>query len=165
MSSEAVFLSMPLPFERVPLRLTSLEDVSPLWEPESGFSGSSRNDWLGRMFAKVVSDYQANALSHLLAQATCLSSAKIDAAITDAHAVIARWQADPSELVRLTGQTYWSIEEINGFLGETVTLNPYFDDGDVLPYLIACMKAHLQVLQMARAQGMVVVHARSSAVG
>jgi hypothetical protein len=165
MSTETAFLSMPLPAERVPQHLSCLEDVSPLWNPENGFGGSSRNDWLGRMFAKIVADYQADGLAHLLARATCLSPAMVDAGIADAQAVLARWLADRGELVRLTEQTYWSYDEIAGFLNEAVTLDPYFDDGDVLPYLVACLKAHLQVLQMARAQGLVVVHARSSAVG
>lgn len=165
MSTDTVFLSMPLPAERVPAQVSSLEDASPLWNPESGFSGTSRNDWLGRMFAKLVADYQANGLAHLLARATCLSPAMVDAGIADAKAVLARWLADQGELIRLTGQDYWSYDEILGFLNEPVTLDPYFDDGDALPYLVACLKAHLKVLQTAREQGMVVVYARSSALG
>jgi hypothetical protein len=164
MSTDTVFLSMPLPAECVPPHMSCLEDASPLWNPESGFAGSSRNDWLGRMFAKLVADHHANGLTHLLARATCLSPAMVDAGIADAQLVLAHWLADPGQLVRLTGQDYWSHDEIFEFLNEAVTLDPYFDDGDVLPYLIACLKAHLKVLQTARDQGMVVVYARSAAL-
>jgi hypothetical protein len=165
MSTDTAFLSMALPAECVPQHLSSLEDAAPLWNPDSGFAGSSRNDWLGRMFAKLVADYQANGLAHLLARATCLSPAMVEAGIADAQALLTRWLSGQRELVRITEQDYWSDDEILGFLKEAVTLDPYFDDGDVLPYLIACLKAHLKVLETARDQGMVVVHARSSAVG
>lgn len=36
--------------------------------------------------------------------------------------------------------------------------------GDCLPYLIACLKAHLHVLEVGLAEQMAVVHARSWAV-
>jgi len=155
---------MPLPPERVPQPLSSLDDVSPLWEPDRGFAGSSRKDWLGHMFAKVVDEYGADGLAHLLAQASCLTTDMIAAGIDDAQAVLSRWRADPGELVRLTGQDRWSHEEIQALLGEPVSLSPDFDDGDAVPYLIACLKAHLQVLRVGQAEGLAVVHARSWAV-
>jgi hypothetical protein len=164
MATITCFLSMPLPAGRVPRPLSCLKDVSPLWEPDRGFGGSSRKDWLGNMFAKVVDDYQAGGLAHLLAEATCLSPEMIAAGIADAQAVLRRWRIDPSELIRLTGQDGWNHAEIIGFLEEPVDLSPYFDDGDCLPYLIACLKAHLHVLQVGLAEGMAVVHARSWAV-
>jgi hypothetical protein len=141
-----------------------MEDVSPLWEPDRGFSGSSRKDWVGHMFAKVVDDYGAIGLAHLLEDAGCLSPESIAAGIEDVQAVLARWRADPSELIRLTGQDGWTTAEMIRFLDEPVDLSPSFDDGDSLPYLIACLKAHSHVLQVGMAEGMVVVHARSRAV-
>ena len=155
------FFTIPLPADRVPATMSSLQDVTALFDPETSFGGASRRDAIGWMTGRVVADYGLAHLGHLAAAASALSPSQVDDAIVDVQAILARWRDDPREPLRITGHDWPDAADIRALLEEPASLWPDTEEGEDVPYLIAFLKGHLHVLLAAREQGLWVVHARS----
>jgi len=161
MANTTSFLTIPLPVDRVPATMSSLLDVTALFDPETSFGGESRRDAVGWMVGRVVDDYGLAHLGYLNALASALSPPQIEAAIADLQSILQRWRDDPREPLRITGHDWPDAADIPALLDEPASLWPDTEDGEDVPYLIAFLKGHLRVLLAAREQGLRVLHARS----
>jgi hypothetical protein len=161
MANTTSYLTIPLSPDRVPATMSSLLDVTALFDPETSLGGASRRDALGAMMRRVVDDQGLAHLDYLDAPASALPPPRIDAAIADLRRLLQRWRDDPREPLRITGHDWPDAADIPALLDEPASLWPDTEDGDDVPYLIAFLKGHLQVLEAAREQGLWVVHARS----
>ena len=161
MSSITSFLTMPLPADRVPATMSSLLDVTALFDPETSFGGASRRDAIGWMAGRVVDDYGLAHLGYLNAPACALSPPRIEAAIADLQGILQRWRDDPREPLRITGHDWPDAAGVPALLDEPASLWPDTEEGEDVPCLIAFIKGHLRVLLAAREQGLWVLHARS----
>ena len=161
MSSTTGFMTIPLDAVQVPRTLRGLEDVSALFDPETGLGGGSSDGVVFALTERIAAEYGLDHLGHLRERAATLSPAQLPAAIGDLQQILQRWRDDPAEPLRIAGSDYPPATEIPALLAQPASLWPEHEDWDDVPFLIAVLKGHLRVLREAREKRQWVVHAKS----
>jgi hypothetical protein len=161
MSSTTGFMTIPLDAAQVPRTLRGLEDVSALFDPETGLGGGSSDGVVFALIERIATEYGLGHLGHLRERAATLSPARLPAAIGDLQQILQRWRDDPAEPLRIAGSDYPPATEIPALLAQPASLWPEQEDWDDVPFLIAVLKGHLRVLVAAHEKGQWVVHAKS----
>lgn len=158
-------ITMALPSDEVPERLSSLEDLSSIYKVGEALDTWSRKNWLIYAVEACASHYGFPRLSYLSQLASLLSPAEASLAAQELSGLLKAIEQNPASLSELLGQDAWSEQEIKAML--QVEASPWgplveTDDGDELPYLLSFLASQLALLRNAVVQNLYVAFAQST---
>ena len=157
-------LTMAMTLSRVPKKLKSLEDLTPLFKPGEALDTYSRRNWLSLAFERCATHYGFGRLSYLSQSAAVLNPPDVQIAAREIANLLVAIEANLHAFAALFGLDDGLIAELEAALQAPASPwgpLPHSDDGDELHYLISALKAHMALLNHADNNGLCVVHAQT----
>lgn len=150
MANTYVSLTMALPKNEVPERLTSLEELALIYKEGEALSSFSRKNWLIDAVEACATHYGFSGLSYLSQGVSVLSPTEATLAAEALSGLLKAIAQDPASLCELLRQNAWSAREIRAILqADASPWGPLIesDDGDELPYLLSFLASQLALLR------------------